>query len=164
VVTIRPATADDRPFLERVLVLAADWRPGTVPRRVDEMLAEPALAHYVDGWPRLGDAGVVAESEQGEPIGAAWWRYFTPDDRGYGLVAPDVPEVSVGVVPEARGAGIGTALLGALIDAAREQGVDRLSLSVEVDNPARALYARLGYVDVVVDPAGGAATMLFDVR
>jgi RimJ/RimL family protein N-acetyltransferase len=158
---IRPAGADDAAFLEQMLAAAADWRPGVTPRPVAEVLAEPSLAHYVLGWPRPGDVGVIAEDDAGEPLGAAWCRAFPPEDSGFGFVAAEVPEVSIGVVAAARGQGIGRRLLQALADEARRRGVGKLSLSVEVDNHARWLYADLGFV--VVAEADGAVTMLLDL-
>jgi hypothetical protein len=87
---LRPARADDLPFLEDMLLASADWRDdGSVTR--ESMLATPELAHYVSGWPRAGDVGVVAEVD-GDPVGAAWARLFADDDRGYGFVSADVPE------------------------------------------------------------------------
>jgi RimJ/RimL family protein N-acetyltransferase len=158
---IRPATGDDRAFLGQMLAAAADWRPGVTPRPVAEVLAEPSLGHYVRNWPQPGDVGVIAEDEAGDPLGAAWCRAFPADDPGYGFVSPEVPEVSIGVVATARGQGIGRRLLEALADEARRGGVGRLSLSVEVDNHARLLYADLGFV--VVAEADGAVTMLLDL-
>lgn len=55
------------------------------------------------------------------------------------------PELAAAVLPGHRGRGIGKALLGALQREARHRGIDRLSLSVERDNPAIALYERLGF-------------------
>jgi RimJ/RimL family protein N-acetyltransferase len=47
-----------------------------------------------------------------------------------------------------RGRGIGTALIRAAEDSARQLGHGRLSLGVGVDNPqARRLYERLGFLD-----------------
>lgn len=157
-VRIRPAVASDGPFLVRVLQMAADWRPGSPQRSVGEVLAVPAFAHYVEGWPRPGDLGVVAEDAGGTPLGATWFRLLPADDPGFGFVASDVPEVTIGVVPDARGRGIGRRLLERLIVEARDHGVERLSLSVELDNPAMALYERLGFVTVSEDD--GAATMV----
>lgn len=157
-VTIRPATPADSDALLQALTFAADWRPGSTPRPPEAMLDEPAYAHYVVGWPRPGDLGVVAEDDDGVPLGAAWCRLLPPEDRGYGYVAPDVPEVSIGLAPHARGAGVGRRMLEALIDQAREHGFERLSLSVELDNPAMHLYRRLGFT--VVSEADGGATMV----
>lgn len=160
-VAIRPATAADAHFLQRVLVLAADWRPDVAPRSVEEVLADPALAHYVEGWPRPGDFGVVAEDGRGQPVGAAWCRSFSVDDPGYGFVSAEVPELSIGVFAGARGAGIGRALLTELIAEARARGIARMSLSVELDNHARRLYDSLGFTAVA--EVAGSATMVLTV-
>jgi GNAT superfamily N-acetyltransferase len=161
VVTVRAATAFDSDFLQRMLAVAADWRPDVAPRPVEDVLADPALAHYVEGWPRSDDFGVIAEDERGDPLGAAWCRSFPVDDPGYGFVSPDVPELSMGVVAHARGAGVGRALLVGLIVEARARGIARLSLSVELDNHARNLYSSLGFR--VTDESDGSATMVLSL-
>ena len=46
---------------------------------------------------------------------------------------------------EARRQGVGSALLKALIAQARRDGLRALSLSVELENPARRLYEKLGF-------------------
>jgi ribosomal protein S18 acetylase RimI-like enzyme len=107
------------------------------------------VARYIDGWPRDGDAGVVAAAE-GRDVGAAWYRRFTDDAPGYGFVAAHIPEVTIGVVAGARGRGIGGALLRALADAARAGDLEALSLSVEEDNPALRLYERVGFERVAI--------------
>jgi len=97
------------------------------------LLGRPEVAHYVRGWPRVGDLGVVAED--GPPVGAAWLRLLPEHDRGYGFVDAKTPELSIGVVPTHRGRGIGSLLLEALVGSACEQRHEALSLSVEPDNP-----------------------------
>lgn len=73
--TIRHAIPEDDGFLKEMLTVAADWRrPDARVRSVAEIMAEPALAHYVAGWPAEGDVGFVAEDER--PVGAVWWRFF----------------------------------------------------------------------------------------
>jgi ribosomal protein S18 acetylase RimI-like enzyme len=145
--TLRPARADDLPFLEDMLLASMDWRgDGSMTREL--MLATPGIAHYVAGWPRPGDVGVVAESDAG-PLGAAWARLYADDDRGYGFVAADIPELGMALVPSARGRGLGRRMLVALVDAIRASGAPGVSLSVEDGNDrARALYASLGFVPV----------------
>ncbi|WP_317229059.1 GNAT family N-acetyltransferase [Clavibacter sp. MX14-G9D] len=146
-IALRPARGDDLPFLEDMLLASMDWRDdGSMTR--ERMLRTPELAHYVTGWPRAGDVGVVAVSD-GDPVGAAWVRLFADDDRGYGFVAPDVPELGMALLPSARGRGAGRALLVALVEAVRASGAPAVSLSVEDGNDrARALYASLGFLPV----------------
>jgi GNAT superfamily N-acetyltransferase len=139
-----------------MLAEAANWDPARARVAID------ALAHYVDGWPRAGDAGVIADDDAGTPVGAAWYRHFTAGEHGYGFVDEATPEVSIAVVAEWRGRGIGTDLLAALAELARRNGVGALSLSVERANPARRLYERAGYVPVADD--GDAITMRVDLR
>lgn len=142
---IRSANAGDRPFLLAMLVEAANWN-GQLMLTPAEVEADPALAHYISGWQRPSDFGVVVTDDADEPMGAAWARSFSLDDPGYGFVANDVPEISMGVVTAFRGQGVGTRLLAALINEARDRAYKALSLSVEDGNRARGLYERAGFV------------------
>lgn len=67
---------------------------------------------------------------------------------GYGHVADDVPEITLGVSPAHRRRGVSRAVLSELIMRARAASYERLSLSVDPDNPARGLYQSLGFVKV----------------
>jgi hypothetical protein len=49
------ATADDAVFLAEMLAVAADWRPGTTPRTVSDVIGDPDLAHYIRDWPIEGE-------------------------------------------------------------------------------------------------------------
>jgi GNAT superfamily N-acetyltransferase len=74
---------------------------------------------------------------------------MTLDNRGYGFLDASTPEVAIAVVPDRRGAGVGGALLRALLNTARSQGFGALSLSVQRNNPAALrLYERNGFVKV----------------
>jgi ribosomal protein S18 acetylase RimI-like enzyme len=150
---IRAATAQDIGFLWDALGWAANWRGAS-----EEKIGEDSfVAAYVRGWGRQGDAGFLAEDEDARPIGAAWYRLFAEDDHGYGYLSPEIPELSLAVHPEHRGRGTGTALLEALSERARTEGVSALSLSVEKDNPAIRLYERVGFERLRLN--GGAWTM-----
>jgi ribosomal protein S18 acetylase RimI-like enzyme len=53
------------------------------------------------------------------------------------------------VAPEARGMGVGTALLDAIVDEARRRGFDQVRLDVVDTNPrAKALYRHVGFKEV----------------
>lgn len=146
---IREAVAGDGEFLADMLVAAANWSPRWKPRSRRRVLSDPATAHYIAGWPRDSDLGVIAEAgtarPAGRPVGAAWLRFFPASDPGYGFVAPDVPELTIGVAAPWRGRGAGRALLRAVADRARAAGIARISLSVERENFARALYLSEGF-------------------
>lgn len=153
---VRRADASDASIFAGMLVAAAFWRPDGPSGSVAEVLSRPEFAHYVAGWPRPDDLGVIAKDGQ-QPIGAAWVRFFSESDPGYGFVDAATPELSMGVMRAWRGRGIGFRLLSGLIAHAREHGLASLSLSVEPDNYARRLYERVGFR--TVDEVGGALTM-----
>ncbi|MDQ7806460.1 GNAT family N-acetyltransferase [Amycolatopsis sp. A133] len=141
---IRPATAADGDFLADMLVEAVNWSTEWKRKSKRRVLGAPDTAHYVAGWPRDGDLGVVAEAE-GDAVGAAWLRFFPLEDPGYGFVAADVPELTIGVAAAWRGRGVGRALLNAVEARARTAGLRRISLSVERRNFAHRLYLAEGY-------------------
>jgi ribosomal protein S18 acetylase RimI-like enzyme len=163
--SVRPPTPADLPFMSDMLYEAATIGyvlRGTERPPPDEVLRQPSNAHYVDDWGRAGDAGVIAENADGAPVGAAWYRQFTPDERGNGVVAwPDTPEVAIGVAEAARGRGVGEALLRALLTTARDAGYARIVLSVDPLNPAHRLYERVGFRDLPAgDPHAGTSIMM----
>ena len=151
---LRLAHADDEPFLLTMLFYAAhaDHEAGARP---EQLLTHPALARYVVGFGRGGDLGVVAEAARG-PLGAAWVRVLAGDDRGYGWVDDDTPELVIAVAPETVGGGLGTRMMRELLGRARGR-YPGVSLSVRADNPARRLYLRLGFVPIkeVTNRVGG---------
>jgi GNAT superfamily N-acetyltransferase len=142
--TIRPAEAADVDFLGDMLMEAVNWSPEWKPQSRQKAFATPAIAHYLAGWPRDTDLGVIAEVG-GQRAGAAWLRFLSATDPGYGFVAQDIPELTLGVQAAFRGQGLGRALLRAAAGAARAAGIARISLSVERKNFAQRLYLSEGY-------------------
>jgi GNAT superfamily N-acetyltransferase len=159
-VEIRDLRPDETPFLQEMLYTALDWRvDGELPPR-EFVLEHPQVAPFHTAWGRDGDTGLVAV-DTGQACGLAWYRFFTEEDHGEGFVDEETPEVAVAVVPDMRGRGIGGALMLAIHERAREQGVERISLSVDPDNPAKRLYLRLGYVDL--EPGDENGRMILDL-
>jgi len=113
-------------------------------------------------WRRFADPTLRVTStilsEQAKQLGAAWYRLMTADDPGYGFIDSEIPEITIGVVPSRRRRGVGRRLLTALLDAARAEGHDALSLSVEEDNFALRLYESVGFRPV--EKVGNAWTMM----
>jgi ribosomal protein S18 acetylase RimI-like enzyme len=164
-VTIRPLTGNDEPFMRRMLDAAAFWRPPSLRWRIAKpvlrILVRRYLALYHAGWGRDGDLGFVAEVD-GEPVGAVWYRFFTEESHGDGYIDDRTPELAIAVLDGHRGQGIGRALLEAIAKAARERGVERIGLSVDHDNPAKRLYASVGYRELAPDDPEG--RMVLDLR
>jgi GNAT superfamily N-acetyltransferase len=150
---IRDLRPEEAPFLQEMLYAALAWRAGVELPPKEQVLEHPQVAPFHTGWGRDGDTALVAE-EGGSLLGLAWYRSFTDDEHGEGFVDETTPEIAVAVVDGNRGRGIGRALMLAIHDRARAQGVERISLSVDADNPAKRLYERLGYVAVEPDDNG----------
>lgn len=167
---IRLATAGDGSFLTDMLVEAVNWSPEWKPRTRRRILADSRTARYIADWPRDTDLGVIAEAaatpaapaEPPEPAGAAWLRFLPASEPGYGFVAEDVPELTIGVAASWRRRGLGRALLRAIADEARLQGIGRISLSVERKNHAQRLYLSEGY-RIVDSSDKDADTMITDL-
>lgn len=90
--------------------------------------------------PAVGGAWLIERA--GAPIGYAIATY------GYDLEfgGKDAVLTELWIDPDARGAGAGRAALDALAALLAADGVHALHLQVRPDNPARALYARSGFV------------------
>jgi len=134
---IRKGSPGDVPFMRSMLAHAYGWR-------VNALDADIPLTRYTDNWGRAGDVAMIAH-ETGNRVGAAWFRLFRAGEPGYGFVDEQTPELSISVVPSRRRHGVGQDLLDALLDKAREEGHEQVSLSVEKDSPAVAFYERNGF-------------------
>ena len=139
-VVVRRGGAQDVRFLRDMLHHAYYWK-----ERAPEDTGPGPVALYVKAWGRPGDAAMIAV-DGGFPAGAAWYRLFSRDRPGYGFVDERTPELAIAVVPNARGKGVGSALLEALLERARAEGHDAISLSVDRNNAgAIELYERYGF-------------------
>jgi ribosomal protein S18 acetylase RimI-like enzyme len=163
--TITAVTEDDLAFLWDLLRAVGQDAGllliGAIGATPAQDIQGSPFGKYLAEWGRLGDAGVVAWDARGSRIGAAWYRLFPPAHPGYGFVSPDVPELTIRVLAEARGQGVGDSLLRALAERARQEGYRALSLSVDRGNPAQYLYARHGFEDAQLSaPTDTSVTLL----
>jgi GNAT superfamily N-acetyltransferase len=158
---IRVATPEDGTFMGDMLVEAVNWSAEWKKKSRKRIFSTPSMAHYITGWPRDTDLGVIAEGH-GQRVGAAWLRFLPATDPGYGFVAADVPELTIGVAASWRGRGVGRALIRAVADRARSTGIGQISLSVERKNHAQKLYISEGY-QIVDSSDADSDTMVKDL-
>lgn len=127
--------------------------------RLDPVLGEAAAAlaaplselHYScfpdDPWPPRAIAAVMA-------IPGFFGRVAREDDAAAGLalaqgLGEECEILALGVIPERRRAGIGSALLASIVVEALRRGARHLFLEVADDNiAARALYTARGFVQI----------------
>jgi GNAT superfamily N-acetyltransferase len=135
---LRPVTAADRPFL---LELYASTR-------ADELAAvpwdEPTRTAFLAGQLALREAAYARDAPHTDR------SVVLVDDQPAGRLDVDrrrdeIRVVDLALLPGVRGQGLGGRLLAALVTESEQRGVP-LTLHVERHNPARRLYARLGFV------------------
>lgn len=131
------AGRDEAPEVARLLALFRDWFGRSQPADVRLLasvvrLFERGEAEYLLGAARAGERAA----------GVCQLRYRF----GVWYGAPDCALEDLFVSEEARGSGLGRALLGGAIERAREHGCRRIELDVNEGNePARSLYERHGF-------------------
>ncbi len=159
--SIRRLTPSEQPFLREMLYQSLYVPEGGEPFP-REVLSRPEVLRYVEGWGRAGDMGFVAvDRGSGEPVGAVWLRLLAGDEKGYGYVDDETPELGMAVLPAYRGRGIGSGLLKHLLESAVPV-YRKVCLSVSADNPALRLYERAGFEHAGGD--GSSVTMVKRLR
>ena len=142
---VRAAGAQDHEFIARAALLATH-DDDAVLTPVDVARALPHHARYFDGWPKGDDFGVIAEDDAGSHIGAAWCRVFRAGELEHSAMTPGRPELIVAVEPRARRSGVGTRLVLAVLDVARDRGAEAVELTVGAHRPWLVeMYQRSGF-------------------
>jgi ribosomal protein S18 acetylase RimI-like enzyme len=140
-VGLRPVVDDDRAFLVALYGSVREpelahlpWDDATKGAFVEQQFAAQD-EHYRTNYP---GATLDVVEVGGERAGRLYVH------RG----PSDIRIMDIAIAPAFRGRGIGTRLLRALIEEAESSG-RKLSIHVEMNNPAKRLYERLGF-----EPAG----------
>ncbi len=147
-VTRRPVGAEDLPFLERLYastrtaeLALAGWSEEQQAAFVRSQFALQT-SHYATHFPDASRELVTVD-------GVAAGRLYV------GRGPARIHIVDIALLPEFRGAGIGTRLLEEVLREAEGRGVP-VTLHVERHNPAMRLYERLGFEsDERAEGAGG---------
>jgi ribosomal protein S18 acetylase RimI-like enzyme len=140
-VTLRPVREEDRDFLRRLyastraeeLAQVTDWSAEQKEAFLTQQFE--AQHHHYQTYYAGASFGIVCGD--GEPIGRL---YVSRWER-------EIRVVDVALVPEARGRGVGGALLRDLLAEGKRTG-RTVSVHVERFNPAQRLYRRLGFREV----------------
>ena len=138
--TIRPLKDSELPILNDFLYLAI-FIPEDVQAPPREIINQPELRVYVDGFGSQPDDHCLVAECDGAVVGAVWVR----DMPDFGHIADGVPSFAISVRPEYRGSGIGTSLMRSMLDYLRQHGYAKASLSVQKANYAARMYTKLGF-------------------
>ncbi|HEV3048861.1 MAG TPA: GNAT family N-acetyltransferase [Longimicrobium sp.] len=137
-VTLRPITDADMDFLHRLYATTredelkqVDWTPEQKAMFVSHQF-HAQHQYWQENYTDTSWDLVVAD---GEPIGRLYVARW-PDD---------IRIVDIALMPEYRGGGVGTRLLREVLAEGDATG-RKVSIHVEIYNPARRLYERLGFV------------------
>jgi ribosomal protein S18 acetylase RimI-like enzyme len=135
--TLRPMTEADMPFLAEVYASTRREevaRTGWSIEQVDAFLGaqfEAQHRYYLEAFP---DARFDVIEQDGQPAGRLYVQ------RGRQVIRV----VDIALLPRFRNLGIGTALLRSILREGEDRGLP-VRMHVERDNPALALYRRLGF-------------------
>lgn len=114
---------------------------------VTDIKNHPHSFAYVQDFPRPGELGIIAETNAGAPIGAAWLRLF-PNDEKPGISGP---ELTIAIAPSYRRQGLAKRIMAHLYAAARQENITTLKLGVHHKNsPAVEFYKNDGWEPDVV--------------
>lgn len=136
-VELRAVVPDDRPFLRAVYgsvrweeLQPTGWSDAQKNAFLDSQFAAQH-DHYEKNYDNASYSIVVVDGLPAGRLYVARW----PDE---------IRIMDIALLPSARGRGVGTSLLRALIDEAAAAG-KRVTIHVESENPALRLYERLGF-------------------
>jgi [ribosomal protein S18]-alanine N-acetyltransferase len=145
---LRPMLPAD---LEAVLALEHELFPEDAwsPEMFADEVSQPAEARLY----MVAERGPVGHQADGEPAGLAGYAgmMFVPGPSGRSIRGGAADVLTIAVAADCWGRGIGSALLEALVGAARRRRCTEVFLEVREDNPrARGLYLRRGFAEIGV--------------
>lgn len=138
----RVANENDLAFMKEMLIESC-LASGVTSINVNNLHEHPDTEINIKGWNYKTEPGVIAETESGESIGAAWLRNLP--ELGHS-VEEYLPEITIAVSSGHRRKGVAGLLMNELYRKCFERGILRISLGVHSDNlPAINLYKKQGW-------------------
>ncbi len=136
---IREIRKNEYPLLSDFLYEAI-FIPEGIEKPPKSIIEQPELQIYVADFGRADDWCLVAETKE-KIVGAVWVRIM--DD--YGHVDYETPSLAISLYEEYRHLGIGTALMGEMLQLLKNKGYKQTSLSVQKMNYAVNMYKKAGF-------------------
>lgn len=136
--SLRPIRESDRPFLARLYASTRTEELAVVPwpqEQKDAFLSMQFEAQHRSYQEQFAGARFDVVELEGRAIGRLYVERR----------ADEIRVIDVALLPEHRGAGLGSQLLGRVVEEAREARLP-VRLHVEPSNPAARLYRRMGFV------------------
>lgn len=139
-VTYRPVRDDDGEFLATLYASTRTEEMQHLPWTAEqkaaflEMQFQAQTAHYAGEY---DSSGFFIIEQAGQRIGRLYRE----------LQGDDIHIIDISLIPETRGAGLGSTLLQEILDEAAANGFT-VSIYVEHFNPAKRLYQRLGFQEI----------------
>lgn len=115
--------------------------PEGVPAPPRDIIRQPELQVYLDGFGQKPSDLALAAEVGGRIVGAVWVRIM-PD---YGHIDDQTPSVAIALYREYRNMGIGTALMEAMLRKLKNAGYRQASLAVQKANYAVRMYRKVGF-------------------
>ena len=137
---IRPIRPEEIPLLDDFLYEAI-FIPEGVAAPPRSIIEQEDLQVYVKDFGRRPDDYCLVAERDGKIVGTVWVRVM--DD--YGHVDDRTPSLAISLYKEYRNQGIGTELLGRMLELLRREGYRRVSLSVQKANYALRMYQKAGF-------------------
>ena len=136
---IREIRKNEYPILSDFLYEAI-FIPEGMDKPPKSIIKQPELQVYIEDFGKEDDWCFVAEIKE-KIVGAAWVRIM----NDYGHIDDETPSFAISLYEEYRNLGIGTALMGVMLQFLREKGYKQASLSVQKANYAVRMYRKAGF-------------------
>ena len=131
---------EERPLLNDFLYEAIYIPDGVTPPPRSIILNDDLQVYVRDFGMQPDDRCLVAVIDE-RVTGAVWTRIM----KDYGHVADDIPSLAISLYKEYRNHGIGSNLLGQMLQLLRQDGYHKVSLSVQKENYAAGMYLKAGF-------------------
>lgn len=136
---IREIRKQEYPILSDFLYEAI-FVPEGIDKPPKSIIQQPELQVYIAEFGKPDDRCLVAEIKE-KIVGVVWVRIM----NDYGHIDDKTPSFAISLYEEYRNLGIGTVLMGAMLQLLREKGYKQTSLSVQKANYAVKMYRKAGF-------------------